>query len=97
MSIQEIVAYVYGALMELRGRGQKPSWVLLNAERYRELQCWHRQLGELPAHDYIDPDHLFDIPIALDNSVEFAVLDASGQVVQHIPRQREQENHGKNL
>lgn len=89
MSIQEIVAQVYGAWLQLKERGQKPSWVLLNAERYRELQFWHRKLGELPAHDYIDPDHLFDIPIALDNTVEFAVLDQSGLPVERVPREQE--------
>lgn len=89
MTIQEIVARVWAAILALRDEGKKPSWVVLHAERYRDLQAWHRWLGDLPAGDYIDEDHLFDIPISLDNTVEFAVLGPDNRPVILVPWKKE--------
>jgi hypothetical protein len=86
LSIQEIVARVYKGILDLQEKGEKPTWVILHAQRYRELQVWHRRLGELPAGDYIDEEHLFDIPIAIDNSYEYAILDAQGKPIYFVPR-----------
>lgn len=88
MTIQEIVARIYGCLSELRQKNIRPGWVVLHRDRYRELMAWHRWLGELPSGgDYISPDSLFDVPLALDNTVDAAVVDDHGQTRLRIDRE----------
>ncbi|MFO8064416.1 MAG: hypothetical protein ACQETQ_03545 [Spirochaetota bacterium] len=75
LGAEELIALILKRRKEKEERDERPTRVVLSMRNYRKIRYYHATLGELPAEhiDYISEDTIFNLPVYIDNSVEYEV------------------------
>ena len=72
---EEIIAAVYGRIVQVREEGRTPTSIVLPPALYRTLQDYRARLGDAPAGltDYLGKYELFGVPLYTDSGTEIVI------------------------
>lgn len=75
LAAEELIALILRCRKDKERRNEPVTRVVLSMPNYRKIKHFHATLGELPAEhiDYISGDTIFNLPVYIDNTVEYDV------------------------
>lgn len=76
MTVEELVAHIYGQKVKLQEAGLSPKQVILSMDNWREIWAWHLSRGlmeQAPHMDYIQENSIFNLEVLIDHTEEVLV------------------------